>query len=168
MRNEQIFIDSSHREVFESLGCVAIFHSLRGAPTMHGALIILSAVGLYISLYFSLVYYRLIGANTGLVPSFCRMEEGACRLVIHHHDANLFGVPNSVLGVGYYLCVVMVGIGVGDPFFVSVMQFASWLSVLLAVYLVYSLFSRVRVVCPLCLVSHGINLVIAVLLTLCR
>ena len=135
---------------------------------MHVALIALSVIGLYISSYFSLVYYRLIDASTRLIPSFCRMEEGACRLVIHHPDATLFVVPNSMLGAGYYLCVVIAGIGIENPIFVSVIRSASWISVLLAAYLVYSLGFRVKMMCPLCLVSHGINLVIAVLLTFYR
>jgi uncharacterized membrane protein len=98
---------------------------------MHGVLILLSVVGLYISLYFSLVYYGLMGTRNRLVPAFCRMEEDACQLVVHHSDARVLGVPNSVLGAGYY-----------------------------------SLFSRVKVLCPLCLFSHGLNLVIAAFLTL--
>jgi uncharacterized membrane protein len=133
---------------------------------MHGVLVLLSVVGLYISLYFSLVYYRLIGTRNRLVPAFCRMEEDACQLVVRHSDARVFGVPNAVLGVGYYLLLVLIGVGVDLPMFVSSMRFASWVSVVLAAYLVYSLFSRVKVLCPLCLFSHALNLVIAVLLTL--
>lgn len=127
---------------------------------------LLSVVGLYISLYFSLVYYGLMGTRNRLVPAFCRMEEDACRLVVHHSDARVLGVPNSVLGAGYYLLLMLIGVGVYFPVFVSFMRFASWVSVALAAYLVYSLFSRVKVLCPLCLFSHGLNLVMAVLLTL--
>jgi uncharacterized membrane protein len=133
---------------------------------MHGVLILLSGAGLYISLYFSLVYYRLISPRNSLVPAFCRTEESACRLVVHHLDARVFGVPNSVLGVGYYVLLMLIGVGVNFLMFVSLMRVASWASVVLGAYLVYSLFYRVKVLCPLCLFSHGLNLVIAVVLTL--
>jgi len=133
---------------------------------MYGLLILLSAAGLYISLYFSLVYYGLISSSNSLVPAFCRMEEGACRFVVHHSDARVFGVPNSVLGAGYYVLLMLIGVGVNFSMFVSFMRVASWVPVALGAYLVYSLFSRVKVLCPLCLFSHGLNLVIAVVLTL--
>jgi len=129
-------------------------------------LIVLSVAGLYISLYFVLAYYRIIDVSNKLVPAFCRMEEDACRLVVHHPDARVLGVPNSALGAGYYLLLMLIGVGVNFPVFVSFMRLASWVSVVLAAYLAYSLFSRVKVLCPLCLFSHGLNLVIAVLLTL--
>jgi uncharacterized membrane protein len=133
---------------------------------MNVVLIILSLVGLYISLYFSLVNYALIATSSRLVPAFCRMEEGTCQLVIHHSDARILGIPNSLLGSGYYVLMILMSVGVNPPVFVSSMRFASWVSVVLAAYLVYSLLFRVKVLCPLCLVSHSLNLVIAVLLTL--
>ncbi len=132
---------------------------------MHEALIILSGIGLYISVYFTLVYYKLVDANTKVVPSFCRMDEGTCQLVIRHPDARLSGLPNSVLGIGFYALVMLVGFGVDGTVLFLLVKWIAWVTVLLAVYLVYSLFFRVKVVCPLCLVSHAVSVVIAVLLT---
>lgn len=152
---------------FESLRCVVIFWLSTGIiRTMNVVLIFLSSVGLYISLYFSLVYYTLIGTNSRFVPAFCRMEEGTCQLVVHHVDARALGVPNSLLGVGYYILLILLGAGMNPPLFVSLMRFASWISVVLAAWLVHSLLFRIKLMCLLCLVSHGLNLVIAVLLTL--
>ena len=133
---------------------------------MHPALIVLSVVGLYISLYFTLVYYRLIAPNIAFIPAFCRMEESTCHLVIHHPDARALGVPNSLLGTGYYVFLIFVGAAIGTPTVVSSMRFVSWIPVALGVYLVYSLFFKVKALCPLCLISHGLNLAIALLFTL--
>ncbi|MEK9138994.1 MAG: vitamin K epoxide reductase family protein, partial [Bacteroidota bacterium] len=87
------------------------------------------------------------------------------RHVIHHPDARVFGIPNSLLGVGYYLMALSVSDGLDFPIALLFLKFASWAAVLLAVYLVYSLFVRVKTRCPLCLLSHGINLVIAIIVT---
>lgn len=132
---------------------------------MHAALIVLSGIGLYISVYFTLVYYRVVDAASTFVPSFCRMDEGTCQLVIRHPDARLSGLPNSVLGIGYYLFVLLAGLGVDGDGLLSFVQWLAWAAVLLAVYLIFSLFFRVKVVCPLCLVSHGLSLAIALVLT---
>jgi uncharacterized membrane protein len=131
-------------------------------------LILLPAIGLYISTYFTLVYYGILPPDTRWIPSVCRMEKGACQLVIRHPDAKVFGVPNSLLAICYYTSVLALGLGVDFPIYVSIVEVASWATVLLAVYLIYSLFFKVKVVCPLCLVSHAINLVLAIVITLFR
>ena len=93
------------------------------------------------------------------------MEEGTCQLVIHHPDAMVLGVPNSLLGAGYYLFLILVNAGIGSPVIFSFMQVASWVPVVFGAYLVCSLFFKVKVLCALCIVSHGINLAIALLFT---
>lgn len=132
---------------------------------MQVALILLSVIGLYIAVYFTLVYYRLVDADSALVPSFCRMDEGTCQLVIRHPDARLSGLPNSLLGIGFYVLVLLVGLGAGGEVLFLFVRWVAWAAVLLAVYLVFSLFFRVKAICPLCLVSHGISLAIALVLT---
>ena len=127
--------------------------------------ILLSMAGLYVSLYFSLISYGLMGVHSSLVPAFCRMGEETCSLVIHHPDARILRVPNSVLGVAYYSAVLALGLLAGSPVFVGVVRWASWLSVLAGGYLVYSLYFRVKAVCPLCLACHAINVLIAVVVT---
>ena len=75
------------------------------------ASVILSALGLYIASYFTLVYYGLLEANTRLVPRVCQLEERSCKTVLSTRYARIFGVPNSLLGVLYYLFVVIVLMG---------------------------------------------------------
>lgn len=152
-------------EVFESWKAVTIFGISLPRMKMHAVLVLLSGIGLYISLYFTLVYYRLVDANTAFVPSLCRMDEGTCQLVIRHPDARLSGLPNSILGIGFYVLVMLVGIGVDGEVLFLFARWIAWAAVLLAVYLVYSLFFKMKRACPLCLVSHGISLAIALLLT---
>lgn len=128
-------------------------------------LVVLLATGLYISTYFTLIYYRKIRPDTRFVPSFCSLDEKTCQLVIFHPHARIFLVPNFVLGIVYYLLVLLLVVIDPGSFLTGVMFYASWLTVLVAAFLIHSLFFVVKIVCPLCLAAHGINIIIAILLT---
>lgn len=132
---------------------------------MAGFLIVVVAVaGLFISLYFTFVSYGIMPPDARWIPPLCRMGERSCRLVLDHRDAKVIGIPNSLVGVLYYsvVCVAVVA-GVPPPLHVP-LQLASWAAVGLGFYLTYSLVYRVRVLCLLCMVSHALNLALAILL----
>lgn len=127
---------------------------------------LLSAIGLYISLYFALVYYGVLPANTRLVPAFCRMEEQACRSVLDSPYAKTFALPNSLYGAFYYLVILAAfssGLVAEVPALLSTLKLVAWFAVGFGVYLTYALFFKLRVLCPLCLASHAINLLLALL-----
>jgi len=128
--------------------------------------VFLSAIGLYIAAYFTLVYYGLIRANTKLMPNVCQLEEHSCQTVLGTRFARVFGVPNSLLGVGYYVVVISVLL-IGwttSPVAIAMLAVA-WFTVALGLLLAYSLFFIIRIPCPLCLTAHTINLTLAILLT---
>jgi uncharacterized membrane protein len=132
-----------------------------------GLLLFLSLIGFLVSLYFTLVYYGRIPANYYLVPRICRMSEATCQMVLSTRDARVFGFPNSVLGSLYYAMVFLITLMGGwesNHVVRWVFLLISILVVLLSVYLSYSLLFRIKISCPLCFVSHGINVVIAFLL----
>ncbi len=120
-------------------------------------LVSFALAGLSIALYFSSVYYGVIEADNGWIPSFCRMEKGACVKILDTPEAKLLGIPNSVLGAIYYLAILFVPIDRFETLFLL----ASIVSVGLGMYLVRALIGRLKVHCPLCYTAHGINLVIA-------
>jgi uncharacterized membrane protein len=130
-------------------------------------LIGLSVVGLLISSYFTAVTYGWIRPDVRWVPSFCRMDEQTCASIVFTPQARVFFVPNSLLSQPYYLGillgVVFEWIGGPAPPPVSYVV-ASALTVSFGVYLSYALLFVNRVACPLCFTSHGINLVIFVIL----
>ena len=70
------------------------------------ALILLAAVGLTISSYFTAVAYGWIDPTEKWIPSFCRMGEQTCSRVIHSPRARVFGLPNSLLGQLFYLAIL--------------------------------------------------------------
>ena len=134
-----------------------------------GLLLLLSLIGFLISLYFTLVYYQRIPANYFLVPRVCRMEESNCQTVLSTRDARVFGVPNFLLGLMYYLVIflaVLLGFAGKECDALQILLWISLFVVALGFYLGYSLIFKIKTLCPLCFASHGINAIIAFLLFL--
>lgn len=129
--------------------------------------IILAAVGLYIAAYFTLVYYGVLEAGTRLMPRVCRLDERTCQTVLSTRFARVFGVPNSLLGVLYYVCVIaLLSTGWLTPTLGAALVAVAWFTVVLGAFLAYSLFLIIKVPCPLCLAAHTINLALAILLSM--
>ncbi len=122
---------------------------------------VLAVVGLLISSYFTAVAYRWMRPDAQWIPPVCRMEEQTCASIVFTPQARVFGVPNSVLGQLFYVALLL-GAWRGwlDGPFGDAYLVVSGVTVLLAVYLSYSLLFVIRVRCALCFASHGINLAI--------
>ena len=138
----------------------------RNGTKMDAVLIVLSIVGFTVSTYFTGVAYRWIRPDARWIPSFCRMGEQTCASIVFTPRARVFGLPNSLLGQIYYLAL-SIGIPLGllaEPRVLVMYMCVSLLTVVLAVYLSYSLLVLTRVPCKLCFTSHGINVVIFILL----
>jgi uncharacterized membrane protein len=129
--------------------------------------IALAAIGLYIAVYFTLVYYGRIQANTKLMPRVCRLEERTCQTVLGTKYARVFGLPNSLLGGFYYVTVIVfLAAGWASGWVAIVLIMVAWFTVTLGCFLIYSLFFIIKIPCPLCLAGHTINLALAVLMTI--
>ncbi|MCY4637029.1 MAG: vitamin K epoxide reductase family protein [Acidobacteria bacterium] len=127
---------------------------------------LLAAVGLAISSYFTAVAYRWTPPNVRWIPSFCRLEERTCASVVFTPSARVFGPPNSLLGQVFY-AALLAGAASGrlaDPHLWWLYLGVSLVTVGLGVYLSHALLFVLRVPCPLCFVSHGVNAVICGLL----
>ncbi len=68
--------------------------------------------------------------------------------------AKLFGLPNSLFGVGLYLYLIL------DLFFFppEIALFLLLAATVRSIYLAYSLLFVTQIPCPLCFTTHGINL----------
>ncbi len=132
----------------------------------------LCIIGLWISVYFTGVSYKWFSPNVKWIPQFCQLKEQSCQLVIYTPRAKLFGIPNSVYGIGLYLYVgfIFMGGAIHElPHLLWGIAFlAAGLSVVRSVYLAYSLIFVTRVPCPLCFTSHGINLILFISLGFSR
>ena len=131
------------------------------------ALIFLSVIGLMISAYFTAVAYRWVQPDVRWIPSFCRMDERTCASIVFTSQARVFGLPNSVLGQLFYVFLIAGTLfnWITEPEFIATLYVAaSAVTVILGTYLSYALLFINRVACPLCFTSHGINLMIFLIL----
>ena len=130
-------------------------------------LIICSAIGFCISLYFTLVYYNAIQSNQWFIPPVCRMDEGTCRMIIQTPDARIFKAPNFVLGLLYYAAIILyasVSSVQQVPYVHEILSAISCGTVFLGVYLSYSLLVKLKTSCVLCFSNHLLNLILTILL----
>jgi len=120
------------------------------------AILILSTLGLWISFYFTGVYYRWFSPHVGWVPQICQLEEKSCLSVLQTPRAKIFGIPNSVFGLFVYSWLIL------DCFF-----FPEWIGLALltaatlrSIYLAYSLIFVTKINCIFCFVSHVNNIML--------
>jgi uncharacterized membrane protein len=120
------------------------------------AILGLSLAGLWISVYFTGVYYGWFTPEVFWVPRICRLDEKSCLNVLQTPRAKLFGIPNSAFGILTYAYVILdVLFFPPGPGFLLLGA-----AVIRSAYLAYSLLFVTKIPCPLCFASHGINLVL--------
>lgn len=133
------------------------------------ALAVLSCFGLFISLYFTLVYNKLITPNARWLPKFCRIENSSCESILSAADARIFKGPNFYLGILFYIFIIIAALDEGLFIFLYAgVLTVTGFTVAVGLYLTYSLFFKIRVRCVLCLISHAINLTLFILILIAR
>lgn len=119
----------------------------------------LAAAGLWISIYFTGVYYGWLRPDAKWIPQVCRLDEKSCLSVLQTPHAKIFGIPNSVFGILAYSYVLFAG-----PFFPPLWAFALLtLAFGRSIYLSYTLVFVTKIPCPLCFTAHLINLLLFLL-----
>jgi uncharacterized membrane protein len=126
------------------------------------ARVILACLGIFgflISLFFTLVYYGKMRADGPAIPRVCRLENATCQSLIRRPEARLFGLPNFVIGLCFYLMVLAFALlpGGAAPLLERTLLVASGGAVAVGVFLSYILLVRLRTPCLFCLASHLIN-----------
>jgi uncharacterized membrane protein len=144
--------------------------------TIRIEIVILSLVGLANALYFTFAYYGRIKKARWVPELFCAREGSSCVTVVQTPYARVFGVPNSLLGIVYYVLLIAwasLGFDVGPtvvigsrfaPLSYWVLLAASAMTVALGFYLVYALRRKLHTHCPMCYVGHSINATLFILL----
>jgi uncharacterized membrane protein len=145
---------------------------------------LLSVVGLADALYFTFAYYGRVRKFRWVPEVLCARESSSCVTVVKTPYARVFGVPNSLLGVLYYVLLMAwsgtyspgTGWPVGFEMEIGgqhrifrigwLVVAASAETVLLGFYLVYALRRKLGVDCVLCYAAHAINVALFVLLLL--
>jgi len=144
-------------------------------PSIPPLILLLALTGLVNSFYFTFAYYGRVKKSRWIPEILCAREGSSCVTVVQTPYARVFGVPNSLLGIVYYLAVIVwtlggrrirsLGVHLGSLFVGStaLLIVAGVVSVLLGFYLVYALRCRLRVDCPLCYTAHAINVTLLAL-----
>ena len=129
-------------------------------------LVTLCTGGFLISGYFVGVTFQWVKPDTHWLPPVCRMGQDTCSVVVFTRQARIFGPPNAVLGLLYYLLLAAAAIGGGldEPFVRLTLLGVSATTVGLGLFLTYSLLFVLRVRCVLCFTSHMVNLALFVVL----
>jgi uncharacterized membrane protein len=121
--------------------------------------------GLLIASYITLVSFGLLSPRARFVPRVCRLDEDTCRRVIRTPEAKMFGIPNSLVGMGYYGGLLLYA-GAG-PWRANAARLALTLSVVAlgaSLHLGYTLLVKLRTGCALCYASHALNGIIALIM----
>lgn len=141
-------------------------------------IVLLSLGGLADALYFTFAYYGRIRKARWVPEIFCAREGSTCVTVVRTPYARVFGVPNSLLGIFYYVLLMVWTVSVPHHLSVSghvlrpfetlglVLLGASLCTVILGFYLIYALRRILYIDCPLCYAAHAINIALFVLLIL--
>ncbi|MCE5200079.1 MAG: vitamin K epoxide reductase family protein [Armatimonadota bacterium] len=125
--------------------------------------ILLALVGFADSAYFTAAHYGFIRPDAPLIP-VCSSNAGTCLSLVSTPQARVFGLPNSLFGMGFY-GLVFVGAVVRLAHkawpMVPVYVVISMIAAVLSLYLAYSLVFKLHVFCPLCFTAQAINITLA-------
>ncbi len=148
---------------------------------LRALVIVLSLAGLADALYFTFAYYGRVKKARWVPEVLCAREGSSCLTVVQTPYGSVFGLPNSLLGIVYYLLLIAWALGgrsLGLEFrlgmesyaitFVDLLLAASATTVALGFYLIYALRRILHTNCPLCYTAHAINLALLALLVAAR
>lgn len=142
---------------------------------------ILALLGFLDALYFTFAYYGRVRKLKWVPEVLCAREDSSCVTVVKTPYGRIFGVPNSLLGIAYYLLVMKwaadafasgvfpvgydLSFGSGHlPLHIGwILIAASLLTLVLGFYLVWALRAKLHVHCLFCYAAHAINAVLFVL-----
>lgn len=134
--------------------------------------VLLSLVGLWDAFYFTFAYYGRVEKARWVPEVLCAREGSNCVTVVQTPYARVFGVPNSLLGIVYYLALIG-WVLTGNILPASLGLIVAWglfavsaVTVLLGFYLIYALLKKLGTHCPLCYTAHAINAALLALLGL--
>lgn len=112
----------------------------------------LAVLGGAVSFHFTLAYYGRVESGE-VPPALCQREEETCITILQTPYARLLGVPNSLLGIGFYLLTALVaGLALAEalpPWLWLANLVAAAATVALAPYLVWALVARLQTWCRL-------------------
>jgi uncharacterized membrane protein len=139
-------------------------------------IVILAIAGLADALYFTFAYYGRIKKAPWVPEILCAREGSKCVTVLQTPYARVLGMPNSLLGIIYYLLLIGWGLAARRLYAYDVTVYAlalplrwvlaasSAMPVIAGFHLIHALRHKLHIACPLCYTAHAINAALFVLL----
>ena len=150
--------------------------SAGGNLVIRSLIVVLALAGLADAFYFTFAYYGRIKKARWIPEILCAREGSSCVTVLQTPYARVFGIPNSLLGISYYVLVIAwallgpglamawEGVRVLVPWVGWAFVAASAGTVALGFYLIYALRRKLHTDCPMCYTAHAINTALFILL----
>lgn len=151
---------------------------MSGNLVVRSLIVIFALAGLADALYFTFAYYGRIKKARWIPEILCAREGSSCVTVLQTPYARVFGIPNSLLGIFYYILVIswaLIGPGLAMAW-EGVRVLVPWVgwafvaagagTVALGFYLIYALRRKLHIDCPMCYTAHAINSALFILLIL--
>jgi uncharacterized membrane protein len=113
----------------------------------------LCAIGLYVSIY---MQRKAMLARAGALTEASVVQTPRARVV--------GGVPNSLIGIGYYFFLATASFALADPAVHIAALIASSLAAAMSLYLAYSLLFVTKMPCVNCWIGHFVNWALFVVL----
>ncbi len=129
-------------------------------------ILFLTIIGLYISLYFTLVYLGFVNYQRFPIPDICKLSENTCQKIIYTKYSRSLGLPNFIYGDFYYIALLVFVISDPNSYIKTVFILMAWFVVIFGIYLSYVLIRVLKVNCILCFISHGVNFLLAISFTM--
>jgi len=117
----------------------------------------LCAVGLYVSIF---MQRKAMLARAGALIEASVVQTPRARVV--------GGVPNSLIGIGYYFFLAAASFALADPAVYIAALIASSLAAAMSLYLAYSLLFVTKMPCVNCWTGHIVNWALLVTLILLK
>ena len=114
--------------------------------------IVLSAIGFLDATYLTIEHYR------GSVPP-CAIA--GCEIVLKSGQSAVVGIPVALLGVIYYLTILILSIAYLESGKITILRLASYLTIIgiiASAYFVYLQFFVIGQICQYCMISAGTSM----------
>ena len=116
-------------------------------------LIILASVGLMLSIYAYNLEYNIKKPNSTYKPSCDLSERISCSKPILSPYGSVFGISNSIVGILLYTAILLFAL-MGMKTMVFIL---SLLACFTSVIFAFILFTKIKVLCPICISIYIIN-----------
>lgn len=117
-------------------------------------------LGAAVSLYFTLATFHLVREDLIKGMPVCNIR-GEKQRIVDTFYGRVFYVPNSVIGLVYYLALIVYGLlwwNTSGPVIDTGWLVVSFGVVIFSIYLFRSLIVKLRTLCKLCILTHILNL----------